>query len=93
MARIPYADPTRPDIAALAERITRERGGRMLNLYRMLLNSPPVAEGWLTLFTAIRQKAEACRPLPRTRDAARRGDQRRRLRVPGAHAVRAARRA
>jgi AhpD family alkylhydroperoxidase len=58
MARIPYADPTRPDIAALAERITRERGGRMLNLYRMLLNSPPVAEGWLTLFTAIRQKAK-----------------------------------
>ena len=58
MARIPYADPSRPEIAALAERITRERGGRMLNLYRMLLNSPPVAEGWLTLFTAIRQKAK-----------------------------------
>jgi alkylhydroperoxidase family enzyme len=57
MARIPYADPTRPDIAELAARITRERGGRMLNLYRMLLNSPPVAEGWLALFTAIRQKA------------------------------------
>jgi AhpD family alkylhydroperoxidase len=58
MARIPYADPARPEIAALAERITRERGGRMLNLYRMLLNSPPVAEGWLALFTAIRQKAK-----------------------------------
>jgi AhpD family alkylhydroperoxidase len=58
MARIPYADPTRPELAALAERITRERGGRMLNLYRMLLNSPPVAEGWLALFTAIRQQAK-----------------------------------
>jgi AhpD family alkylhydroperoxidase len=58
MARLPYADPLRPDLAALAERITRERGGRMLNLYRMLLNSPPVAEGWLALFTAIRQKAK-----------------------------------
>jgi AhpD family alkylhydroperoxidase len=58
MARLPYADPSRPDIAALAERITRERGGRMLNLYRMLLNSPPVAEGWLALFTAIRQQAK-----------------------------------
>jgi AhpD family alkylhydroperoxidase len=57
MARLPYADPTRPDIAELAARITRERGGRMLNLYRMLLNSPPVAEGWLALFTAIRQRA------------------------------------
>jgi AhpD family alkylhydroperoxidase len=28
----------------------------MLNLYRMLLHSPPVAEGWLTFLTAIRQK-------------------------------------
>ena len=27
------------------------------NLYRMLLNSPPVARGWLNLFTAIRQNA------------------------------------
>lgn len=58
MARLPYADPARPELAALAERITRERGGRMLNLYRMLLNSPPVAEGWLALFTAIRQQAQ-----------------------------------
>lgn len=58
MARLPYADPLRPDLVALAERITRERGGRMLNLYRMLLNSPPVAEGWLALFTAIRQQAK-----------------------------------
>lgn len=28
----------------------------MLNLYRMLLVSPPVAAGWLKLFTAIRQQ-------------------------------------
>jgi alkylhydroperoxidase family enzyme len=28
----------------------------MLNLYRMLLHSPPMAEGWLTFFTAVRQK-------------------------------------
>ena len=29
----------------------------MLNLYRMLLHSPPIARGWLNLFTAIRQQA------------------------------------
>ena len=58
MARIPYPeDLDAPEIAALAERIRRERGGRVLNLYKMLLNSPPVAEGWLGLLTAIRQQA------------------------------------
>jgi alkylhydroperoxidase family enzyme len=57
MARIPYADTERPDIAPLAVRIRVERGGKILNLYRMLLHSPPVAEGWLTFLTAIRQKS------------------------------------
>jgi alkylhydroperoxidase family enzyme len=57
MARIPYADEKDPEIAALADQIRKERGGRVLNLYRMLLNSPPVASGWLNLLTAIRQKA------------------------------------
>ena len=57
MARIPYADEKDPEIAALADQIRKERCGRVLNLYRMLLNSPPVASGWLNLLTAIRQKA------------------------------------
>ncbi|MFN0300419.1 MAG: carboxymuconolactone decarboxylase family protein [Burkholderiales bacterium] len=57
MARVPYQDEaTKPDQAALIDRIKTERGGRLLNLYKALLNSPPVAEGWLNLFTAIRQK-------------------------------------
>jgi alkylhydroperoxidase family enzyme len=56
MARLPYPDIDRPDIAPLAARIKAERGGKMLNLYRMLLHSPPVAEGWLAFLTAIRQK-------------------------------------
>ena len=56
MARIDYADTTRPDTAELVERIKRERGGRMLNLYRMLMHSPPVADGWRALFTAIRHR-------------------------------------
>ena len=57
MARIPYADPASdPATAALAEQIKAERGGRVLNLYRMLLHSPPMARGWLGLFTAVRQQ-------------------------------------
>ena len=58
MARLPYPDMTEDaGIAALVEQIRDERGGKVPNLYRMLLNSPPVASGWLNLFTAIRQKA------------------------------------
>lgn len=59
MARIAYADETSSaDVTALADKIRSERGGRMLNLYKMLLNSPPVAAGWLQLFTAIRQQCD-----------------------------------
>lgn len=54
MARVPYADDSaHPELAA---RIREQRGGTLLNLYRMLLNSPPVAEGWLSLLTAVRQQ-------------------------------------
>ena len=57
MARVAYGDEnSSPEVRVLADRIRRERGGRMLNLYSMLLNAPPVAEGWLALFTAIRQQ-------------------------------------
>jgi alkylhydroperoxidase family enzyme len=55
MARIPYADLSNPQIAPLVEQITRERG-KVLNLYRMLLHSQPVASGWLNLMTQIRQQ-------------------------------------
>lgn len=59
MARIGYADVDNPDpeFQKLAAQIVAERGGRMLNLYRMLLNSPPIAQGWLNLLTAVRHKA------------------------------------
>jgi hypothetical protein len=57
MARVAYGDEnSSPEVRVLADRIRRERGGRMLNLYSMLLNAPPLAEGWLSLFTAIRQQ-------------------------------------
>lgn len=55
MARITYADVTRPEAKALADQIVAERGN-LLHLYRMLLHSPPVAAGWLRYLTAIRQQ-------------------------------------
>ena len=57
MARVAYGDEnSSAAVRALADRIRLERDGRMLNLYSMLINAPPVAEGWLALFTAIRQQ-------------------------------------
>ncbi len=56
MARLPYADTTDPALAEHASRIAAERGGKMLNLYKMLLHSPPIADGWRQLLTAIRQQ-------------------------------------
>ena len=44
--------------AALIAQIKEERGGRLINLYKMLLNSPPVARGWLNLLTAVRQQCQ-----------------------------------
>ena len=55
MARIPYADPDKPETKELADRIVRERGS-VLHLYAMLLHSGPVAEGWLRYLTAIRHQ-------------------------------------
>jgi AhpD family alkylhydroperoxidase len=58
MARIPYADENQNDeVKALAAQIRKERG-QLHNLYRMLLNSPPVARGWLNLLTAVRQQCK-----------------------------------
>jgi AhpD family alkylhydroperoxidase len=60
MARLPYADLSAlsaTDTAPLIERIVAERGS-VLHLYQMLLHSPPLAEGWLALFTAVRQKLQ-----------------------------------
>jgi len=55
MARISYPDPDKMTRELVAD-IIAQRGGKLLNLYRMLLHSPPVAAGWLALLTAIRQQ-------------------------------------
>lgn len=59
MPRIPLIEEGKhPELADLIATIKAERGGKLLHLYQALLNSPPVAEGWLKLFTAIRQKTK-----------------------------------
>jgi len=55
MARLKYAELGSAELAPLVARIRSERGD-VLYLYRMLLHSPPVAEGWLHLMTAIRKR-------------------------------------
>lgn len=57
MSRIKFADVNSPDIAPKAKQIVAERGS-VLDLYRMLLHSPPVAMGWLHYLTAIRHECE-----------------------------------
>jgi AhpD family alkylhydroperoxidase len=57
MAHLPYADATEAALQPLVERITRERGS-VLHLYRMLLHSPPLAEGWLGFLTSVRQRLQ-----------------------------------
>ena len=59
MARVPLIEEgERTELDGLIATIKAERGGRLLHLYKALLNSPPVAEGWLKFFTAIRQKTK-----------------------------------
>ena len=59
MARVSLIkEGERPELDGLIATIKAERGGRFPNLYRALLNSPAVAEGWLKFFTAVRQKAK-----------------------------------
>jgi alkylhydroperoxidase family enzyme len=58
MPRIPYAAEDDPRIAPLVSSIRARRGGKLINLDRMLLHSPPYAEGWNTLLGAVRRKLE-----------------------------------
>jgi AhpD family alkylhydroperoxidase len=58
MARVPYIEEQdHPELAPLVARIKAERG-KVLDLYKVMLNSPAVMEGWLAFFTAIRQKTK-----------------------------------
>jgi alkylhydroperoxidase family enzyme len=59
MARIPLIDEhDHPELAPLIEKIRKERRGRFINVYRLLLNSPPLAETWFAHNNAVRWKTE-----------------------------------
>jgi len=52
--RIPEVEPgTRPELAAQEARILAARG-RISALYKVLLNSAPIAEGWEAMLSAVR---------------------------------------
>jgi AhpD family alkylhydroperoxidase len=55
MARIPYIrEQEHPELAEAIAGIRARRGGNLSPVARMLLHSPPLAEGWTKLFTFIR---------------------------------------
>ncbi len=55
--RVPLVEPgTRPELAEIEQRILAERG-RVSLLYRVLLNSGPIASGWERMLTAVRNES------------------------------------
>jgi alkylhydroperoxidase family enzyme len=56
MATIPYVPADLSEPAGLVAAIRARRGGGLLNLDRMLLHSPPYAEGWNTFLGAVRSQ-------------------------------------
>jgi 4-carboxymuconolactone decarboxylase len=55
MARISTIDEDEhPELAAVAEQIRAKRRGRLINVYRLLLHSPPLAESWFAHNNAVR---------------------------------------
>jgi len=55
MARVPLIGEERSDLAPFIDRVKAERG-KLINLYRVLMNSPAVAAGWLDFNTVVRYK-------------------------------------
>ncbi|MES2399326.1 MAG: carboxymuconolactone decarboxylase family protein [Pseudomonadota bacterium] len=57
LTRITPVEPgTRPELAKIEAGIMAERG-RVSLLYQVLLNSPPLAQGWEQLLTAVRNRS------------------------------------
>lgn len=67
MPRIPYRQDDDPAIGELVAAIKARRGGKLLNLDRMLLHSPPFAHGWNSLLGEVRRNLELT---PRVRELA-----------------------
>ncbi|HLH89214.1 MAG TPA: carboxymuconolactone decarboxylase family protein [Xanthobacteraceae bacterium] len=59
MARISYVDENdHPEIAPLIDKVKAGRRGGLLNVYKLLLHSPPLAETWLDHVGAVRWKTK-----------------------------------
>jgi 4-carboxymuconolactone decarboxylase len=59
MARVSYVDDkTNPELADLVGRIRGARRGNLINIYRLLLHSPALAESWLGHNNAVRWRTE-----------------------------------
>ena len=56
MARLPYVAADVAEPAELVAAIRKRRGGRLLNLDRMLLHSPALAAGWNAYLRAVRSE-------------------------------------
>ncbi len=55
MSRVPLLGEEREDLAGFIARVKSERG-KLINLYRVLMNSPAIAAGWLDFNTVVRYK-------------------------------------
>src|ERR1044071_6995909 len=59
MARVRLIDENEnPDLRALIVKIKGARGGRLINIYRLMLHSPKLADAWFELNQAVRYGTE-----------------------------------
>jgi hypothetical protein len=57
MARVPLIqEQDHPEFADVIEKFRAGRRGRLINIYRMLLNAPPPAESWFNHSNTVRWK-------------------------------------
>src|SRR5262249_25733656 len=57
MARVPLIqEQEHPELADMIERFRAGRRGKLINIYRMLLNAPTLAESWFNHSNAVRWK-------------------------------------
>jgi 4-carboxymuconolactone decarboxylase len=57
MARVPLIqEQGHPELAELIGKLRAGRRGKLINIYRMLLNSPALAESWFNHSNAVRWK-------------------------------------
>jgi alkylhydroperoxidase family enzyme len=59
MARVPsIEEKDHPELSELIGKIKGARGGRLINIYRLMLHSPALANAWFELNQAVRYGSE-----------------------------------